>query len=102
MEVTIITAITAIAAVALLICFWALYCNQMTYRQRMALIELVSSASKVCIHSRDANWHRYYEKLNQVSYGQHHRAVLFFRDPINLYHPDIVSLMQSGPSGQAA
>lgn len=49
---------------------WCLYCSSKTLKQRLKLI--------------DEDWNLY--KNKGVTYYDHYRALLFFRNPMKLYH----------------
>lgn len=61
---------------------WALYCNNKAYSQRIALINAV-------FHEPDGSFSidsDVYRKLfHAVTYEQHYKYLLLFRDPLNLY-----------------
>lgn len=70
-EVLIATLLGA-TALAFLWCVWSLICNEITYRQRMRIIDLMSSE-------------RLYPDYCKVTYDQHMRALQLLRDPMALY-----------------
>jgi hypothetical protein len=65
----------ALLAVASLFPFWALYCNEKTYRQRQKLLPSAGDTD-------------FWEKMRQfqkVSYNRHNWYLLTFRNPDELY-----------------
>lgn len=75
--------ILAIAATALIACFWALIINEITFRQRLRLIDIV--------YDTPASRAAYRGAWNQVSNDQHFHRLLTFRDPIKLYGQALAS-----------
>lgn len=52
--------------------FWVLYCNEITLRQRCAVIDQINDFESFVV-------------LRDVSYEKHWRTVCFLRDPAMLY-----------------
>ena len=66
----------------LLFCFWFLYCNNKTYNQRIQLIENWSKGDFVVLN----------KEYEAIDYDTHLKALLMFRNPINLYGPNTKQL----------
>ena len=66
------------AFIGVLWCLWMLRCNEVTYRDRMAII------AKVCDDPSLS-----FSDVNAVTYDQHMYAVAFLRNPVKLYTPKL-------------
>jgi len=83
-EIRAIFAITMLTTASIFLCalFWWGYCSKKTSKHRMQLLDWI-----FC--------HKNYEELQEyfdmVSYDDHMRALIWFKDPFKLYDPDMFS-----------
>ena len=61
---------------------WGLRANDVTYRQRTEILDSIATVK----NDADKFW-KLTSALQSVTYDQHFRAVLFFKDPYSLYDP---------------
>lgn len=64
--------------------FWVLYCNRITYRDRVAIIEA---------SHRQSDWRELSTDSDQVTYNQHLWALVFLHNPWKLYTQRVQQLM---------
>jgi hypothetical protein len=68
---------------------WALYCNNKTYNERMALLDIAFNKN-----ISDVEHSLRIEAYRKVTYEQHLWAKIFFRDWKRLYENDIAYLIR--------
>lgn len=76
---TFLLALIGFSVFGAIVCFWGMWCNERTYRQRMAMLRAVPIESPL--------WDRYRDEFDAVTYNEHFWALFWFRDPALLYGP---------------
>jgi len=68
-------------------CFivWNLLINNKAYKQRIKIIDIVF---------KQVDWKHYNILMNEVSYGRHVNALVFFRNPLKLYDVELQELVE--------
>jgi hypothetical protein len=84
---------SGLCLVALIGLGWGLRCNNRTYKQREAIRNWVFEDA---FHYRQR-----LELMNAVTYEQHFRALLWFKDPFQLYDPEIGKALVPDAPGRA-
>lgn len=75
-----------VAIVLIWIAFaWAMLSLTRTGRQRMEILNSISTAAREDIDNHQWDWERYYDRFGKVSYGKHWFMVATFQDPNRLY-----------------
>ena len=85
-------ALASIPAVILVASFWGMYCNNKTYKQRIAMLDAIRD------HTDNKNYTvAHFNELisanRKVSYAQHLFALMQFRDPFKLYDPKLLKVI---------
>lgn len=88
MMVRIVAMFVVQLACLLLSCFsvWVIICTRKTYEDRVKVLE--------CLRHRVMTWGHLMAELERVTFNQHMWAVVFFRDPWNLYDPIVLDAIK--------
>ena len=79
----------------LVLSLYGIFTNDKTYKQRKQIIDRIYRKVLEDIDSDTyAGRSSFWSMFAEVTYDQHHREVLCFRDPYKLYSPEIQQLME--------
>ena len=74
-----------VLSIIITVTMWALRCNFRTHAQRIALLD---GSLRHCQHYCGINmFDSYIKEFDAVTYGEHMRFLMLFRDPKPLYGP---------------
>lgn len=69
-------------------CIWGIHCSNKTFNQRS---EMLDNLGKYADQYREyADAVKYLSLFASIPFNAHHRALLFFKDPMKLYDKEII------------